>query len=425
MNIFNSFFLLLGKGITYQNCSSFFKDNKIKFDAINTGDVINSSENLLITKNKEYSFDEIDYVVISPGIGPENTVVKLLKDNSVKIITDIEIIQSISTTKCICVTGTNGKTSTVELLSYIINDNDMKALACGNNGVSVFDSLKQDYDYLIIELSSYQLEYINYLKSYISVLLNVSEDHLERHDNISNYLKIKSKIFNDSNFCIINKDIAFHKNNLLTFGLSDNRLCIDGINEGILFDSKKLSYKKKCYPIKGRFQALNISACLAVCSILRIPVDRVLDILNKKIILQHRQEVINEKNGIKFINDSKSTNLESTIAALESIDERIILIMGGSKKIMPYENMTEIINQKVKKLILIGDNKNYISDKLIKCKKKIILNNLKEAFDYAISIAIKNDVILLSPGSPSFDMYDNFEQRGNHFKSLVKTYVSK
>ena len=221
MNVLDSSFLIIGEGVTYQHCSNFFKNNQITYQSTTTDNIINISNKEIICKNQNINIDRIDYVVVSPGISPSNNAIKDLKKVGCKITTDIEIVQSLSRSKFICVTGTNGKTSTVNLIADIMNDNNLKTIACGNNGISVFESLLGAYDYVVLELSSYQLEYIKTLNSYISVVLNISPDHLDRHVNLKNYLDIKLKIFNNSKHKIISKDLN-HCHSYSTFEVRDS-----------------------------------------------------------------------------------------------------------------------------------------------------------------------------------------------------------
>ena len=179
MNLSKLSFLILGKGVTYNNCKIFFDKNSITYQAINTDDILNIDNDSILTKNGKINIRSINYIVISPGIKKQNKYVKKLLDAGHELITDVELLQSQLKAKYICVTGTNGKTSTVNLLADILNNNNQRALSCGNNGVSLFKALEEDYSYIIIELSSYQLEYIKNLDSFISIILNISEDHLD------------------------------------------------------------------------------------------------------------------------------------------------------------------------------------------------------------------------------------------------------
>ena len=228
-------------------------------------------------------------------------------------------MQKLSKSKFICVTGTNGKTSTVNLLSNILNDNNIKAIACGNNGISVFDSLKSKYEYVIIELSSYQLEYINVLNSHIAIILNLSSDHLNRHGSLYEYMRTKQKIFENANHSLISKDLNIDKK-YDTFDLkgTDFFTFNNRIEELSLQNNTEIIYSSKFYKISGRHEALNLCACIAILSIIGIPLSKVIMSFSKRKHLEHRVEEFRIVNGVRFINDSKSTNADSTYNALES-----------------------------------------------------------------------------------------------------------
>jgi UDP-N-acetylmuramoylalanine--D-glutamate ligase len=160
MNIYEESFLILGKGMTYLNCKDFFDKESIAYEALETNDILNIKDHHLVLKDKKINLSFIDHIIISPGISKKNPTIQKLMELNCKITTDIEILQTIKKSKYICVTGTNGKTSTVNLISDILNSSHFKTLACGNNGVSVFKSLEDNYDFIVLELSSYQLDYI-------------------------------------------------------------------------------------------------------------------------------------------------------------------------------------------------------------------------------------------------------------------------
>ncbi len=426
MNVLDSSFLIIGEGVTYQHCSNFFKNNQIKYQSTTTDNIINISNKEIICKNQNITIDTIDYIVVSPGISPSNNAIKDLKKVGCKITTDIEIVQSLSRSKFICVTGTNGKTSTVNLIADIMNDNNLKTIACGNNGVSVFESLLGEYDYVVLELSSYQLEYITTLNSYISVVLNISPDHLDRHINLENYLEIKLKIFNDSKHKIISKDLN-HCHDYSTFEVRDSRFYSNDVKlkDLSIVDDSYISYQSNSYPIHGIHESRNLCACISVLRIIGLSLKDILESFSRRKHLEHRVEEFVTFNDIKFINDSKSTNADSTHNALMSIKGNIILIMGGDIKTMSYDILNDSINEKVKKLILIGENRELLNKALRVSSKKVFCNSLEHATSYIFSVMSPGDTILMSPGTSSYCMYDNYQQRGNHFKELINNYVSQ
>ena len=426
MNIFKSSFLIIGEGITFEHCSHFFKENDIIHYSTTTNDIVDINNYEIICKKKKIDLEKVDYAVISPGISPTNLVLQKLASSGCKFTTDIEIIQRLSKSKFICITGTNGKTSTVNLIADILNDNNISAIACGNNGISVFASLENSYDYILLELSSYQLEYINKLNSFISIILNLSEDHLERHGSLENYFEIKEKIFNCAKHKLIHKNLD-QLDKYSTFEVRDEMFLInDNVIDGLsITNSTHISYFLKSYLIDGRHDLHNLCASISVLSIIGLSLENILNSFDKRKRLNHRVEKFFTFNDIKFINDSKSTNADSTSNALRSLGNNIILIMGGDNKRMSYNILNTLINDKVKILIMIGDNKDVLNKLLHVNTNKVCYEDLEDAIPYIFSVMVPGDTVLMSPGTSSYYMYDNYQHRGNHFKELVKKYASQ
>ncbi len=432
MNVYKSSFLIIGKGVTYEHCKNFFEENSIDYKYIDTKDSIGIKNNNIILSQecqerlnqKKINLDEIDYFVVSPGIPKDNYLISQLSKYKSDVITDIDIVQNIIDAKLICVTGTNGKTSTVSLLAEVLNANSKKAIACGNNGTSVFEALKKRYEYVVLEISSYQLEYIKKLHSHISVILNITNDHLDRHLTFQRYLEIKSKILKNAKHTVTNKLFNIKNNNIFDiqndhFYINDNK--IESLK---LLNSNCIEYKKKKYEISGRHEALNLCACIAILKIIGIETTNIFSAFEKRESLPHRLEAFTKINNINFINDSKSTNADSTMNALLSSSKNIILIMGGDNKKTSFDSLNSIINEKVKLLVLIGENRNYLDRELKINIKKKLFHKLNDATSYIFNIMEPGDTVLLSPGTSSFYMYENYEARGDHFKKIVNEYVS-
>ena len=426
MNIYEDSFLILGKGRTYQSCKRFFDSKSIAYQALETSEILDINNNYIILKNRKINLDSIDYFVISPGISKKNLIIQKLIKLNCRLITDIEIVQKIKKSKYICITGTNGKTSTVNLISDILNSNDINTIACGNNGVSVFKSLEHDYQFVVIELSSYQLEYIEKLDSYISVILNLTTDHLERHDTLKNYFMAKLKIFDNAKYKIMNNNLEYSQKEI-TFDVKDNSIYINNtpVVNLMLENYNFILYDNKYYELAGKHEAFNLSACIAVLTILDLSLNEIMFGFSKRSRLSHRLERFCICDGVTYINDSKSTNSDSTLNALESIEKNVILIMGGDNKQISYDSLKNIINDKVKLLVLIGDNREYIKNQLSPNVDTILFTNLKKATDYIFATIEPNHTVLLSPGSSSFSLYKDFEHRGNDFKNLVNEHVNK
>mgnify|MGYP001229127348 CR=1 FL=1 len=431
MNFYKSSFLIIGKGVTYKHCKKFFDRNSITYKFIDTDEAIEIIDMKIIltqecqrrVKQKNIDLATIDYVIISPGISKEQDLIKQIIKSNCRIITDIEIIQSLVESKFICVTGTNGKTSTVTLLAEILNANNKKALACGNNGISVFDSLNDSYEYIVLEISSYQLEYIQNLKSEISVILNISSDHLDRHMTFEKYLEIKSKILKTARHTVTNNFFAIENNNV--FDIKDDFFYCNNnkINHLRLHRCNYIKYKEKKYTITGRHEAENLCACILILKLINFDIGDILSSFEKRQFLPHRVEFVSKYNDITFINDSKSTNVSSTYNALTSKNDNIILIMGGDNKKTSYKPLIDIINEKVKLLVLIGENSESLNAEMSVNAKKMIFENLVDATSYIFSKMESGDIVLFSPGSSSFCMYNNYEDRGDHFKKIINDYV--
>ena len=431
MNVYKSSFLIIGKGVTYKHCKKFFDENSIAYMSLDTDEAVELKNMKIITQSKcknrrlqkEIELKNIDYIVVSPGISKEQDLIKKIIESGCSITTDIDIIQNIISSKFICITGTNGKTSTVSLLAEILNSNNKKAIACGNNGISVFEALNDSYEYVVLEISSYQLEYIQNLKSEVSAVLNISNEHLDRHKTFEKYLETKLMILKNSSHTVTSSYFDIKNNNI--FDIKDKFFYINNIKVDnlILHSFNYIEYKERKYPITGRHEAINLCACISILKLLNISIDGIFAAFEKREMLPHRLEYINKYKNITFINDSKSTNVSSTNNALISTKENIILIMGGDNKKTSYRSLNNIINNKVKLLILIGDNREYLNHEISVNVKKKLFKNLEGATSYIFEQMKSGDTVLFSPGSSSFCMYNDYEDRGNHFRKIVNDYV--
>ena len=426
--------LILGIGITGMSCADFFKSKDIPFKIFDTrdkeffvdydfGDI---SFNSIYFEEYSINFlDNIDEVIISPGLDKTHEIFKDIKEHGINIITDIDIFKRYCDTQLISITGTNGKTTMVTMLKHALSNIGYNCVACGNNGIPPLSIINNSYDYIILELSSYQLEYMSNLKSFISVITNIDYDHLERHKNIENYSKIKLSIYKDSSFLLASNSINhFIKDikNIKTYGMTDiEEVIVNGsIIKDLHYDSLKVYFENKDLKYKGKHNLENILGVISILDIIKIDINKSLSALCNFSYLPHRIELIKSSNNVNWYNDSKSTNCASTKAALECISEKIILILGGSMKDMSYESLNTLINNKVKLVIFIGENKEYIKKQLKITTKTIDADSIESAVKISQSHSLVNDNILLSPASPSFDMFKDYEERGAAFISAVQ-----
>jgi len=429
--------LILGFGITGISCARYFSKKNIKFKIFDTrhkSDIKSSfisdfDQDLLFFNiyNNEL-FTEVDEIIISPGFNQNHPILDEVNNRKLPLSTDIDIFKKSSTKPIISITGTNGKTTVVSMLEHVLTTLGIKAIACGNNGIPPLDINPNEYDYIILELSSYQLEYMSNHDSYISLITNIDHDHLERHNTINDYSKIKLKVFSSCENPIANlsltDDLIGRNSNLIRYGLTNGKpmLCGSTMNN-ISINKKSLHYENISIEYKGRHNLENILGICSITSLLNISLFDCIDALKNFIHLPHRIELVKNTNNVNWYNDSKSTNTASTKAALEFIDKNIILILGGAQKNMDYKILSNLINEKVKLVIFFGENKNYIKKQLDIKTDFVDVETITEAVITSNNHATNNDSILFSPASPSFDMFKNFEDRGEAFKDAINNNV--
>ncbi|WP_041755602.1 UDP-N-acetylmuramoyl-L-alanine--D-glutamate ligase [Brachyspira pilosicoli] len=380
---------------------------------------------------------DITLIIISPGVPQSIDIVKEAKKRNIKVIGEIEFAYNlIPDRNYISVTGTDGKTTTVNLI-YSIISSYKKARLLGNVGNTFskeVESIEKDED-IVLELSSFQLETVDNFHSHISVILNIAEDHLDRYKDIEDYFNAKKNITknqNSNDFLILNydnsytnryyneliktKDISF---NVLTFSTKyrEANLYYNSEDECLYYNAEKIfSIAKR--KLLGMHNIENILASVLACIKDNIPIEYIDKAVNNFQSIEHRLEFVKEIDGVRYINDSKATSMSAVMSALKSFDKNIILIMGGRNKGIDFKPLKSIIEERVKKLILTGEASEDLSS-MIDVSNKIIIKDFTEAFDYAKKIALKGDTVLLSPGCASFDSFKNYEERGKYFKSLV------
>lgn len=365
------------------------------------------------------------FAVTSPGIPPKSEIFKRLNKKNIPIISEVELAYRFSDTPFIAITGTNGKTTTTALVSHILSKN-FNAPYCGNIGVPPTSLIEDDdIDFLVCEISSYQAQMTEDFKPFISCWTNFTPDHIDWHEGLENYFKAKAKIFTGKqapNYSILNakdeKLLEFSKKckNVLLF--DEPSVC--GIkDDAIWYKDEKIIELKDC-PLVGHHNYQNIM-CGIICA-------KLCDMENEDIREQimsfkapeHRLEKVREVNGITFYNDSKATNPEASIVAIDSFNNvDVALILGGRDKNTDLTEMCNSINKHIKTVFLIGEATERFEENLLKNGFSNIIKErtMEDAIDKAISL--KPDVVLLSPACASFDMFNSYEHRGDVFKEYV------
>lgn len=393
------------------------------------------------------SLEDVDLFVKSPGISPENSLVKKAKKMGIEIVDEIEVAyrylkNNFPKTKIIAVTGTNGKTTTTAKIAEMINYWGKKAIACGNIGKPFGEAILEnsDLDYVVVECSSFQLENLNQFKADISFIINLAPDHLDRYQNLEEYYDAKFNIVKNqekSEKFIINLEDKeslkrINKVSAHILGISkENRedAFVDVENQKIKF-SKEEIIDVKDLALKGRHNLENMLFLVAVAKIIGVENEVLTKYLKEAKSIEHRLENFFSKGKTIFINDSKGTNIDSTKFAVEAY-QNPILICGGKDKNMDLSPLANLIKERVKEVYLIGENRKIIKNELeIKKYPKEKIHDCENLENVIIELK-KNlrleseNIILFSPATSSFDQFKNFEERGNIFKNMVKNYFEK
>jgi len=412
---------------------SFYDESKTALDIVRN--IFGTKKNLYFFGDlKEVFFDSVDFVAISPGVDPRHPLIKKIIKKGIIFHNDISLFfenNNLLGTKVIAVTGTNGKTTVCSMIEQIALESGLKVKAVGNIGIPILDiDQAENLDLLIVELSSFQLEILNRAKIDVGVILNISDDHMDRYDSFEHYFKAKSKLFDVSKIKIINRDdaeldVLKHKANL-TFGISESHNKEDYILTGNDFEAHakrgdELAIELNELKLIGEHNKLNIVAAIA-CMQSAFPKFNQFKINNLKGV-NHRLEWIKNTKGINFYNDSKATNVNATITALKSFDKKnIFLIAGGDSKNQILKPLEKYLKQKVSGLYLIGQDAHIFEENFNFINSLKITNHkmMKDAVLSAYEDAVAGDIILLSPACASYDMYKNYKERGDEYKSIVE-----
>ena len=395
--------------------------------------------NSILFEEENHSFDKIklsDFVIKSPGISNSSEIISKIKSSGIPIVSEIEFASNYSNSFKICITGTNGKTTTTKLIYHILKRAGLNVGLAGNIGDSFSKVLLSgDKDIYVLEISSFQLDDIKKFRPNISVITNIVEDHLDRYENdFSKYVDAKMRIAKNqssSDYLIYNSDDKNLLEALKVNKLKVNKIPI-GINNNnqnqITIDKNILSNKKKTimintdeFALKGRHNLLNAMAAITVSDLLKIDNDIIRESFLTFSGLPHRLEKFLKIQGVNYINDSKATNVNATYYALDSMQSPTIWIAGGVDKGNDYSDLLPIVREKVKAIICLGIDNTKIMETFKPVIEIIVeTESITEAVKVANKIAVKKDNVLLSPACASYDLFENYEDRGDQFKEAVR-----
>ena len=379
-----------------------------------------------------------DVLILSPGVSPELPFVQEAERQGAEIIGELEIAYRVGSGKYVAITGTNGKTTTTTLTGEIFKEAERETYVVGNIGTAVISaSLNSSADgWMVTETSSFQLETTKYFKPEVSAILNITPDHLNRHHTMEAYKAAKAKIFanqTEGNYLVINYDdeecfrmAESCKAQVVPFSRKEQ--LDDGVfvkNDNIVVKEKNGTEQIIC-PVTelkmiGQHNLENALAATGVCYYSGIKPEVIATVLRRFTGVEHRIEYSGKINGVKYYNDSKGTNTDATITALRALEENIILIAGGDAKGQNFDELLKEFKGRVKHMILLGRDAYLIEESAEKTGFKNIIHckDMDECVKKAYEVAEPGDNVLLSPACASWDMYDNYEQRGEHFKDCV------
>ena len=377
-----------------------------------------------------------DWIIKSPGIPKKAEIISKINKKGIRLSSEIEFASEFTDAKIIAITGSNGKTTTTSLIYHILKNDDLKVGLGGNIGKSFAKQVAdENFDYYVLEVSSFQLDDIQNFRPYISLLLNLSQDHLDQYNyNYEEYALAKFRIAENQendNFFIYNKDDEMSMNLLEKLEIKAKMIPFslkEKLKEGGYLTEDKMvvklhdefSMKIDELALVGNHNVANSLAASIAGKILKISNESIRNSLTTFQAVEHRLEQVAEINGVRFINDSKATNVNATYYALESMKQPTVWIVGGVDKGNDYTEIETLVKRKVKAIVCLGIDNQKIID-FFKDKKDLIYStsSMEEAVKISKSLAKSGDTVLLSPCCASFDLFDNYEDRGNKFKKEV------
>ncbi|MGI6677571.1 MAG: UDP-N-acetylmuramoyl-L-alanine--D-glutamate ligase [Dehalobacterium sp.] len=439
--------LVIGGGKSGCAVASFLSDKGAQVTLTDSKSIADLEHVLTGLKNKTVDFifgaepeiipGRFDYAVISPGIPLDTPLVQRLLQTGVPITGEMELAFQYSKSPFVAITGTNGKTTTTSLLGQIFADGGVPVFVGGNIGTPLINKVEglSEETIIVAEVSSFQLETISSFRPKVAVILNITPDHLDRHKTMEGYAEAKSRIFENqeaNDYTVLNYDdprvraLRNKTRGQVVFISQETEL-----SQGIFVKDGFITIKSKentlhvidvnCICIKGKHNLENALAATAAAFCLGISPKNIATTLKKFPGVPHRLEFVKKVAGVSYYNDSKGTNPESTIKALEAFNQPVVLIAGGKNKGSDFTKLAALIKEKVRAIILVGEAAPDI-EKALRTEgfhKIYTVLSFTETVSLAQKLAQSGDIVLLSPACASWDMFNNFEERGDLFKKLV------
>ncbi|GAB2766405.1 UDP-N-acetylmuramoyl-L-alanine--D-glutamate ligase [Salinimicrobium soli] len=389
-------------------------------------------------RHSEEKIMEADLVMKSPGIPEDAPLVNRLRGKGIEVISEIEFASRFTNATIVGITGSNGKTTTTKFTYHILKNGGLAVGMAGNVGQSFARQVAEtSVDHYVLELSSFQLDGIEDFRPHIAVLLNITPDHLDRyHYNFEEYIASKFRITKnqteedyfiyDADDAVIDKWLTNHpiRSRKMPFSLEKelkNGAYIKNDQFVITIDNSQITMPTSNLTLEGKHNAKNAMAAATVAQLLKIRKATIRESMGSFQGVEHRLEKVLKINNVQYINDSKATNVNATYYALESMESETVWIVGGVDKGNDYAELLPLVNEKVKAIICLGVNNEPILNAFGNCVDLIVeTRSMEEAVKQAYQFAEKGDTVLLSPACASFDLFENYEDRGRKFKDAVR-----
>ncbi|MDA9108869.1 UDP-N-acetylmuramoyl-L-alanine--D-glutamate ligase [Woeseiaceae bacterium] len=411
------------------NIQAVYYDTRLNPPNLPSFEKIISKSDVILGNFNDRLFEDIDCLVVSPGLSDKEPLIQKALQLGIKIISDIDLFVENVTKDFVVVTGSNGKSTVTELLSLMCKKSNIKVSAGANLGRPALELLKDNADLYLLELSSFHLHRCQKLPAKVAVLLNISNDHLDWHGSEKNYHQAKYRIYKEALSSVYNRNLKgclshLNSNPRISFGLCEAKgnhygILSDGADKFLSKNQKKLlsSHKVK---ILGSHNLENILAAMAVGELIGLDISPMIEAIKEFKGLPHRMEFVENYKSIEFINDSKGTNVGAAIASINSLDGPIILLAGGQGKGGDFKFFANSVHKKIKKIILFGKDSKLIEKEFKDYVSSTCVESLKDAVHYATKYGHEGDKVLLSPACASFDQFDSYISRGEEFCRIVR-----
>ena len=384
---------------------------------------------------------QAEEIILSPGLAPQLPEIQQAIAKGIPVVSDIQLLRRATDVPIVAITGSNAKSTVTTLIGQMSQNAGRKVAVGGNLGRPALDLLKDQPELIVLELSSFQLETTSNLNAAVAVVLNMSEDHLDRHGDMFGYHKAKHRIFQGVKKVVYNRDDSLTRplvpdqTPMQSFGLNAPDLNQYGIlreDNGTLWLARgreRLIKSSELY-IQGTHNVANALACLALGEAIGLPRDSMLETLTQFKGLEHRCEYVKTVHGVRYYNDSKGTNVGATLAAIDGLgaaiepqQAKVVVILGGQGKGQDFSLLKDSVAKYVKVAILIGEDAPILQTALQGSTELIQAQSLKQAVELAQAKTTEHDVVLLSPACASFDMFTGYPDRGHQFVACVNTLV--